>query len=147
MNVIAVRSGRFFHTQTKNYVDQAVDTGVRQAQEALLAAIKGKVPVKTGALQRSLIGRGKNLDRAVRVELARGIPLDSGWTHASTKRQISAVRSIKGLRGKRKLLNFLKAKKTPGKRFFYATFDAVKAALVSQYLAPVGAAIVRTLEQ
>lgn len=148
MNVsaIAVKTGRVWHDQTSQYVNHEVDMGIQRAQGALQQAIKGRTPTKTGELQRSIIGRGKFLARTVRMDLARGIPLDTGWMPASKRRAIVAARLTYKLKGKRKLIRALKGGKVAGRHFFLHTFRAMEPMLYAQYLAPVGVGIIRALE-
>lgn len=143
--MIIRKTGPVFTSAAKQVVNDQVDTGAKGAQEYLARAIKAKEPKVTGELARHTVTRGTALQRSVRIDLARAVPLDSGWLPASTRAQLVRARNTYKLKGKRKLIRALKAAKIMGKRFFYGTFDQVQPLLNSQYLAPVGVGIVTSL--
>jgi hypothetical protein len=142
--MIVRRAGPVFSSTARSGVNGLVDTGLQKAQAHLLAAIQGKATVKTGQLRACIKPGGEQMRRTVKADLRRAVPIEFGWLPASIRAKVRSIRAIGG-RGSRKRARALMAGKVPGKRFFYATFKALKATLAAQYLAPVGAAIVKSL--
>lgn len=143
--MVVRKVGPIFRDAAKQAVNEEVDAGAKGAQEYLGRAIKAKEPSLTGEMARTTVTRGVALARSVRIEARYAIPQEAGWLPASTRARIVLARNTYKLKGKRKLIRALKATAIPGKRFFYGTFDQVQPFLASQYLAPVGVGIVKSL--
>lgn len=142
--IIARRVGPMFREGTDRTVNTLLDAGILKSQAALIRGIRANAPQRTGQLRSSIAGRGEALKRTVYSSLRRTIPLEFGWLPASQRQALRSIRAIGG-RGSRKRARAILSGKVAGRKFFYSTFDAMIPQLQAQYLAPVGAAIVREL--
>ena len=132
-------------TNREAAVNNVLDGGIQKAQTVLRAAIQRNTPVRTGETRAKVLARGEQRKRAVVIDLRRAIPLDFGWLPGKGRAELRRVRAAGG-KGSRKRARAILAGKVAGKHFFYRTFDALIPALQSQYLAPVGAAVVKALQ-
>lgn len=143
--MIVRKSGPIFSTAAKGIVNDQVEAGVAGAQGHLARAIQANAPVLTGETRSRVLPRGVGLQRTVAVDLKRVVPLEFGWMPPATRAALAAAQNTYRLKGKRKLVRQLKARKVAGKKFVYGTFDRLHPQLTAMYLAPVGAGIVQAL--